>query len=456
MKIKNAMIFPLLFATALTGCGNRKPSFPAGDIEINITDEEIAAYKSRPVTISFWNPITGPDSGYLQGLVTTWNNKFGKAININNSSLDEDDHYQRILTSFSDNSTADLCIVHKSRLATYKRSNKLRDMTDLLEDAGIEESQYIPAVWKGGKFDEKMYALPYDLIPTVLYYNKLLIPEGYSESDITSDSFTFENMYEMMKAAYVHAPRSSQRTYGMAFNYAYTEEPFLTVLYSLGGELVNKDNPTQPLFNSSNGFEATKAIESLPFTLTSQGRKTSSDSGSDHRVIFSQGRALFTMDGLWSTEALVKHNDKVDTGLTFLPKVSAEAARLGYSDSHTFVTFANKNVSAHRDGAIKLLLKYFVHNSAYWMKSGKVAARIDTTQDEDYKSLMWSFVSDEMTNICIPESIYTYNAISGVLGKTISKICEGKGSNHSRYSDSEIQSMLNQGVQEAKEIAERL
>ena len=448
------LTFPILFATALTGCGNK--NIPAGDIEINVTDEEIAAYKENPVSISFWNPITGPDSGYLQGLVKTWNDKYGNAISINNSSLDEEDHYQRILTSFSDNSTADLTIVHKSRLATYRRADKLRDMTSLIQSAGIEESQYIPTVWNGGKFDNKMYALPYDLIPTVLYYNKLLIPEGYSEEDITSDSFSFDTMYEMMKAAYVDAPRSAQKTYGMAFNYAYTEEPYLTVLYSLGGNLVTSDEPTQPLFNSIVGFKAAKAIESLPFTVNSQGRKTSSDSGSDHRVIFASGRALFTFDGLWSTEALVKHTDKVDTGLAFLPKVSEEAAKLGYSDSHTFVTFKNKNVSTHRDGAIKLLLKYFVHNSTYWMRSGKVAARIDTTQDEDYKSLLWSFVSDEMSKILIPESIYTYKAISGVLGKTISKMCEGEGSSHTRYTDTVIQSMLDQGVQEAKEIAERL
>lgn len=207
------------------------------------------------VTLSYWNSISGSDSEYMQNLVRDFNEDYKGEIYVENDTLLEDAHYQRILTSFTDASTADICLVHKSRLAAFERQERLRDMTEIISSAGISADDYVSDVWDSGVFDDKVYALPYDVLPVVLYYNRELIPEGYTEEQIRSDDFSLELMAEMMQAAYKHAPQASKRTYGIAFNYAYTEQMFLNFLYQYDGKVVEVENPMQPLYDGPEGSE---------------------------------------------------------------------------------------------------------------------------------------------------------------------------------------------------------
>lgn len=444
---------------AMTGCkvkssdGGKNAD---GEISMNVTEEEVSYFKKNPISLSFWSPITGPDSAYFQNIVKTWNDTYGSYIKINSDPLAEDDHYKRITTGLQDNTCADITLIHKQRLAFYQRKGVLRDMTTIVNNAGLDESQYLSTAWSAGMFDGKMYALTLDYIPTVLFYNKKLIPEGYTEEDILSENFTYEKMCEMAAAAYVHSPVSTKRVYGFAFNYGFCEEPFISNLYSLGGRAVTDENPTTPLYNDAKSFESVKAIESIPFTKNSQGYKMASESGADHRSVFKGAKALFTIDGLWSTTSLVFHNDNVDTGITYLPKVNSTSSRIAYCDSHMFVSFKNKNNSDARDKAISLFIKYFTHNSVYWCKSGKVACRVDAANNEEYKKLEWAFVSDDFSSIVIPENIYSFQTITSHAAETISEICEGNGSAHTEFTDAEIQSKLDASVEEAKNLVKKL
>lgn len=449
MKKKSLIVAAIIPMMMLTACGNPGTSNPdTSNYIINITEEDIAPFKSSPVTIDFWNPINGPDSGYLQNLVQCWNDNFGSYIRLVNDPLSESDHYTRILTSFADNSTADLTLIHSSRVPTYQRSGKLRPMTNMLEKVGITESQYVSNIWNASKFDDDMYALAWDIIPTVFYYNRHLIPEGYTEAMIQDDSFTIQQMVEMMVAAYKHSPLDNKKTYGAAFNFAFTENPFVSFLYQLGSKPVDAANPTIPLFNGNEGVAAANALMSIPFAKDGSGHTVSSESGSNHLHIFRQGRALFTIDGLWSTESLVANDKYLDTGIAMLPKANATAARTTFGDSHVFATFTNKNVSNHKDDAIGLIIKFLTDNSVEWCKGGKVAVRTQDAANADYQALPWAFISQKLDKVNIPEKVYTFNTISTPIGEYVSKLCEG--------TLTDVQGALNDCADEAKQAAESI
>ena len=454
MKLTKLFLLPLLSVMALTGCQSTpSKDLPEGDIVFNITDRQISDFKGSPVNLKLWTPITGPDSGYLQNLVAKWNAKFGDYLKITSDPLSEKDHYVRIITSLSDNSTADLTLIHQSTVASYQKTGKLRPMDEMLSSAGIQKDQYLSTFWDKNVYDGHSYALAYDLLPTLLFYNKKLIPEGFSEAMIQSEDFTVEKMREMMKAAYVHDNMTAKRTYGMAFNYAFTEKPFLSFLYEQGGKPVDAAQPTTALFNDEKGVAAATALMNIPQTFNESGKKVASESGADHLDIFGRGRALFTIDGLWSSSDAIVHNDYVDAGVAFLPKVAERSGnKKTYADSHCFVSFTNKNNSSHRDKAMSLVLQYFVDNSAYWCQGGKVAVRNDTQQSEIYKKLEWSFASDHLSDICLPESIYTYNSMVSLLGEYCSKLCEGTLPNGTLNS---VQAVLDKCASESEELAKK-
>ena len=418
------------------------------------TNEDDQLRDAADVTITFWNPITGPDAKYMQDLVSQFNTANEGSIYVEADAQAEANHYQRILTSFTDNSTADLCLIHKSRIPSYQRQGKLRDMTQLLADQGIVSEDYVGDNWQACEIDGKMYAAPFDVLPTVLFYNRKLIPDGYTEQDILSDDFTLDQMIEMMKAAYVDSPVSSRKVYGMSFNYSYTEPMFLSFLNQQGEAAVSADAPTQPTFATQAGYAAAEGVRKMPLATTDGGQKVCSESGADHLNIFAQGRALFTIDGIWSAPDACEKSDKVDAGVALLPKLNDTVqSRKVAGDGHCFAMFTNGNSSAERDAAIAKFMKYLIDNSGVWCQGGKVAARSDIAEDASYQTLEWAYLSDALTEIVSPVKVYTYDTVTEPIGKYVARLCEEaiKGE-----TTTDVKKAIDDAANEARQAAEAL
>lgn len=381
------------------------------------------------VNITFWHPITGPDSKYMQDLIRDFNKEYEGKIYVNASAQAEAGHYDKITNSFTDKSTADVCLVHKSRVPQYVANGMLWDMTALLAANDIKSSDYVGDSWTSCEFDGKMYAMAYDVLPTVLFYNRELIPEGYTEEDILSDDFTVEKMIEMALAAYDNSnPR--QVTYGISFNFSFTESMFLSFLSQMDINPVSESNPYEALFACAEGETAAKAIMDMPLTKNADGISISSESGKDHLDIFCQGRALFTLDGIWSApSACTKVPGRLDAGVALLPKVNDSATRTVSSDGHVFAMFNTANggqADTAKQEAVGTFIKYMIDHSAKWCEGGKVAARADVAQNAEYMSLEWGYLSTKLDNIVSPVKVNTYKAITSEIGKYVADLCEGR------------------------------
>lgn len=448
MKFKKILlVFLMLFTiTGLFACNDEETEQGTdGPIVMNVKDVDL-----ENVQVTFWNSVTGPDAVYMQDLIKTFNDAYKGKIEIKADSQAETNHYQRILTSFSDDSTADLCMVHKSRLSTYHRANKLRDMTSLLNEIGVKAENYVGDNWISGEFDGKMYGITYDILPIVLFYNRNLIPEGYTEADILSDDFTVDKMLEMMKVAYKDAPIANKKVYGMAFNYGYTENMFVSFLNQQGVHIVDPSNPTVPTYANEAGYAAAEALRSIPFTTTADGKKTSSESGTDHLNVFMQGRALFTIDGIWSApDACNKeYLDKLNTGVALLPKVNANANRSVFADGHSLVMFNNKSESEDKDLAMSIFIEYLIENSSYWCQGGKIASRSDVSQNENYQNLEWAYLSNKLSSFVSPDKVYTFDTLANPIGKYVAELCEG--------TLIDVEAAINQAAQDAQQAAEKI
>lgn len=408
------------------------------------------------VTISFWNPITGPDAEYMQVLIKNFNAEHEGKIYVNDTAKAEDTHYTNISNSFNDNSSPDLAIIHKSRIAYYEHNSKLRDMTALTQTIGLDSDLYVGDSWTSCEFDGKMYAVPYDVLPTLLFYNRNLIPEGKKdkwEAEITSEDFTIDRMCEMMSEVYVDSSRNANKVYGMAFNYANTDSMFISFLNQLGETVVSADDPYTAIYNSANGLLAAETVKKIPDTIDANGKKVCSESGSDHLNAYKQGRALFTIDGIWSAPgACDETNNKIDTGVVRLPKVNASATRNVSGDGHCFAMFNTvKDTSDEKDAAVAELVKYLIDNSDYWCQGGKVAARSDFASNADYLALEWGHLSNELDYIISPVKVYTYSTIVSPIGLHVSNYVENK----SAFVGT-LQGELDKSVQESNDKAKEL
>lgn len=395
-------------------------------------EEEGELQGSAAITITFWNPITGPDSSYMQKLISDFNTANAGEIFVKDTANAETLHYDNITLSFNDNSSPDLALIHKSRISYYEHIGRLASMDKIVEKIGLNSADYVGDTWSSCEIDGSMYAVPYDVLPTILFYNRKLFPEGKAEeweAEITSEDFTIERMEEMMQEVYKYSGRPNEVTYGMAFNYANTDSMFISFLNQLGGTIVDPANPKEAKYNDEKGVKAAETVKSIPDTVDAEGHKVCSDSGSDHLTVYKQGRALFTIDGIWSAPgACDSANSKVDTGVVRLPKVDSSVTRKVGGDGHCFAMFntAKNTLDEEREAAIAKFVEYLINHSDYWCEGGKVAAREDVTESTGYQALEWGHLSNELQYIISPVKTYTWSAIVSPIGENISNFVESK------------------------------
>ena len=444
MKIKNlvAMAVSCVMVAggmvAFAACGDPEDGGVNSDAKIQLT---------------FWNPITGPDSSYMQRLVKDFNKENEGEIFVKDTANAEETHYQNISLSFNDKSSPDLALIHKSRVPYYEHIGRLNSMEGVIGTIGLNQADYVGDTWTSCEIEGDMYAVPYDVLPTALFYNRKLFPEGKAEAweaEIRSEDFTVARMEEMMQEVYVYASRPNQRTYGMAFNYASTDTMFISFLHQLGGKIVDPANPVTALYNDAKGVKAAETVKSIPDTMKGE-YKVCTESGSDHLTVFKQGRALFTIDGIWSAPgACDPSNGKIDTGVVRLPKVDADATRKVGGDGHCFAMFntTSNALNDEREAAIAKFVKYMIDRSDYWCEGGKVAARQDVTQSTSYQALEWGHLSNELEYIVSPVKVYTYETIISPIGKHVSNFVESKSEAYATW-----QAELDAAVSESNGLA---
>ena len=94
--------------------------------------------------------------------------------------------YTKLAMSAAGGRAPEVATLHLSRLKGFSPSTMLDPIpVDLLNEAGIRESDFLPATWNRCIVDGKLYAVPLDQHPFVLYYNTeickkagLLGPDG--------------------------------------------------------------------------------------------------------------------------------------------------------------------------------------------------------------------------------------------------------------------------------------
>lgn len=128
------------------------------------------------IKIRFINGFTGGDGEYMKKITDGFNKSQNKYFV---EELQEKDHYTKFK---ADN--FDLVVMHVNNLTTYVKDGSLREMNDIYDKAGIKIGDFHPIAEKLVTRDGKLYAIPLDIHPLTMFYNKKLIskaPENYED-----------------------------------------------------------------------------------------------------------------------------------------------------------------------------------------------------------------------------------------------------------------------------------
>ena len=143
----------LAATVALTGCGGKGGS-------------------GANVDLSYWNLLTGADGAVMRQMVDAFNKEYQGKIFVTEQFSSEDVYYENLELNIPINRGPDVAIMHSYRVQSYANQGLLYSLDDLIASEEIDMADFPENIVSSLKFGDKTYAVPFDMHPLGICYNK--------------------------------------------------------------------------------------------------------------------------------------------------------------------------------------------------------------------------------------------------------------------------------------------
>ncbi|TCO16567.1 multiple sugar transport system substrate-binding protein [Kribbella steppae] len=284
--------------------------------------------------------------------------------------------YTKLAMSAAGGRAPEVATLHLSRLKGFSPSTMLDPIpVDLLNEAGIREEDFLPATWSRCVVEGKLYAVPLDQHPFVLYYNTeickkagLLGPDGKIKPVKGVDAFV-----EMIRAA-----KETTGKYGASIETTNPWRMWWTLYGQLEGKFFNEDG-TELIIDDAKALEALE----LMAKLAADGLVPRSANYPALVAQFTSGDVGLSFNGEW--EVTTYQTAKMPFSMAPFPVVYDVPAYAG--DAHTFVMPHQANRSNADTKATIEYIAWMLKHSADWAAGGHIPSYQPVANSEDYLKL---------------------------------------------------------------------
>lgn len=347
----------------LNACGT--PTVNAGQLSANIT---------------YWNLFGGGDGVRMVQMEDSFS-KSHPNIKLESVTLAWGaPYYTKLAMAAAGGRPPDVAISHMTRVPIYAAQDLL-DPFDLNELAkvGITEDKFLPNIWERAHYNGKLYTIPLDTHPFVMYYNV----DVCQKAGLLDGSGNLKPLEGT--AAVIDAFKRAQQvtgSAGVAFEaQGVTPWRIFYSLYSqLGGQVLSADGKNLVIDDN-------KAEQALSFMADLTTKSKVAPSTIDYGgavALFGSGKAGFHWNGEWEVSTFI--NQK---GLKFnmvpFPKVFDQYHV--QADSHAFILPRQSVVDPNTRAAVLEFISYMLKTSLNWAQGGHIPAYLPVTTDTQYKQL---------------------------------------------------------------------
>lgn len=330
--------------------------------------------------LTYWNLFGGGD-GIRMGQMESDFTKSHPNIPLNSVTLSWGaPYYTKLAMATEGGHPPDVAIMHLSRMLGYAPAGLLMPYNlDQLAQYGITADKFLPEIWNSAHYNGKLYAIPLDTHPFVMYYNTDVCRKaGLLGADGKLKPLVGQN-------AVINAFKKAQQVTGslglaMAISQDVTPWRCFYALYSqLGGKIL-----------SSNGsklvIDDNKALQVLSFmaNLTLQAKVASPTIDYGGAVaMFASGKAGFFWQGEWEVTTFQTAN--LPFNMTLFPNIFGHNAT--QADSHTFIIPTPAAIDQQRLSQSLEFISFMLKDSLVWAHGGHIPAYQPVTQSSAYQQL---------------------------------------------------------------------
>jgi len=351
------------FAAACGGGSSGPPGTQQGG-----GGEFTGTYDGPNVALAYWNGFTGGDGPFMKKLVEEFNAAH-QNIKVTMTTIRWQDYYQKVPAAVLSGKGPDVGIAHQDNLASLAARRSIQPLDDLASELKLDESDFIPAVWQGGIYQDKRYGLPLDVHSLAQYWNTDQLAKAGLQAPPTNKA-EFDQAVAKMKSGGLQNPFWMPSLW-----------PAHLIFYSLiwqnGGSPYSEDGKTAT-YNSPEGVEAlTWMVDQIK-----SGNSPRNVAIDTQYNAFKTGKNAGTFDGIWQINDLKSTAPKLKWALAPVPQIFDKPAV--WSNGHNFVLMTQQKPDDNKLQASKIFIDWISKKSAEWAGSGMIPARNSAREDPSF------------------------------------------------------------------------
>ena len=371
------------------------------------------------VELRMWTLLSGGDGARMAALVERFNAS-QREVRVTSTTLKwGEPFYTKLITSSVVGAGPDIATVHLSRMTNLAGGGVLRPIAPHeLQDAGLAPGDFYPRQWQKSQHAGKTYAIPLDLHPLVLYYNKTLVGRAglLDASGVLKPIEGFDALTHAFRAVRQATGRPGMTMESSQSSYAIWRL-WITMLAQRNAPLIENGRfaygpaGVDSLARISNWFKAGYAQPGLDYAAsTSQ---------------FMGGNAGFMINGVWEVPEMVRATGQGTLGFEYgivpLPRMFGNDSV--WADSHAFAIPANEGspMSQQKARAVMRFIAFVSKNSLGWAEGGHVLAYRPVAESPAARALQPNAAYAEVPRHVIYDPDAWYMGAAGPLEAMASK-----------------------------------
>lgn len=358
----------VLGGVGLSACGS---SFATG----------VAGTGAGKSNLSYWNLLGGGDGVRMVAMQDVYQ-KQNPNVDLNAVTLNwGNPYYTKVTLATLGDQPPDVAISHLTRMTILAQAGLLEPLDeDNIASYGFTANNFTPAAWKKAHMNGKLYAIPLDTHPWVMYYH----------TDVAKKAGLLDKHGDLKKMdspeAFADALTAAKKVTGnlggaISINgdFATQWRYFSTMYYQLGGKMLS-DNGTRIIMDDD------KAVKVLSFIrdLTKKGlMPTSMDYGGATNAL-ATGQAGFYFEGDWEVSTFI--TAKTPFSMTAFPNIYGGRYAV-QADSHSFVLPKDSKRTDAKRKVIFGFIKSMLDQSHTWAEGGHIPAWMPFQTSEAYNKI---------------------------------------------------------------------
>jgi multiple sugar transport system substrate-binding protein len=365
-----------LLRGALAGAGAATLAGCSTPIGAGLTNTEL-----DPGVVEFWDLFGGGDGVRMDQMLDGYR-AAGPANRLQAITLSwGDPYYTKLSLATVGDEPPDVAVSHLTRMKTLVDAGLLLQLRPAdLARHGMTPDRFNQRAWQAGLVDGRVYAIPLDTHPFVLFYNTEVCDEaGLLGADGQLAPITGPDAFADALDRVKRVTGQHGATLGVNADPASPWRTFQTMYAQLEGEIL-ADNGTRVVLDDA---KARRVLDYLRTLTVERGLIT----GSDYPgaiALFANGQAGFHLNGEWEISTF--QTAKLPFGMALVPNVFGGPHAV-QADSHMLVLPVRPDEDAERLDRSLGFVRSLLDQSRTWAEGGHVPTWLPFATSDAYRDM---------------------------------------------------------------------